>query len=50
MLSGGMSFRRLMWPYFLGALIIGRPAPPPPPRPTNPAESAPADSGDAPQE
>ncbi|WP_418992885.1 LptF/LptG family permease [Alistipes sp.] len=23
MLSGGMSFRRLMWPYFLGALIIG---------------------------
>ena len=22
MLSGGMSFRRLMWPYFLGALII----------------------------
>ena len=21
MLSGGMSFRRLMWPYFLGALI-----------------------------
>ncbi len=22
-LSGGMSFRRLMWPYFLGALIIG---------------------------
>lgn len=23
MLSGGMSFRRLMWPYFLGALFIG---------------------------
>ncbi len=23
MLSGGMSFRRLMWPYFLGAAIIG---------------------------
>ncbi len=23
MLSGGMSFRRLMWPYFLGALTIG---------------------------
>ena len=23
MLSGGMSFRRLMWPYFLGAFIIG---------------------------
>ncbi len=23
MLSGGMSFRRLMWPHFLGALIIG---------------------------
>ena len=23
MLSGGMSFRRLMWPYFRGALIIG---------------------------
>ena len=23
MLSGGMSFRRLMWPYVLGALIIG---------------------------
>jgi len=23
MLSGGMSFRRLMWPYFLGALAIG---------------------------
>ncbi len=22
MLSGGMSFRRLMWPYFIGALII----------------------------
>ena len=22
MLSGGMSFRRLMWPYFLGALVI----------------------------
>lgn len=22
MLSGGMSFRRLMWPYFMGALII----------------------------
>ncbi len=22
MLSGGMSFRRLMWPYFLGALLI----------------------------
>ena len=22
MLSGGMSFRRLMWPYFPGALII----------------------------
>ena len=22
MLSGGMSFRRLMWPYFVGALII----------------------------
>ena len=22
MLSGGMSFRRLMWPYFLGAFII----------------------------
>ena len=22
MLSGGMSFRRLMWPYLLGALII----------------------------
>jgi len=25
MLSGGMSFRRLMWPYFLGALIIRQP-------------------------
>ena len=23
MLSGGMSVRRLMWPYFLGAFIIG---------------------------
>ncbi len=23
MLSGGMSFRSLMWPYFLGALLIG---------------------------
>ena len=26
MLSGGMSFRRLMWPYFLGALIIASPS------------------------